>query len=576
MPHYGERMTRIRTRDGDDFSLATIFVPVPEPLALPDGAVMPIHETPTWEEQVEAFHRHPDSTFPEKVLLASLCVRQLETTVDPIAEIRTLVEVAHRFIPELATTESGSDDDTSAGASTNVSPRTSTQTVIEVALTSEPLIERGSEPGEASDVDGGDSPYADLGLPTPDPSLETALDVAVDMVRHLQRVHHLFRRTPVTLVTRERLPLLVPCVVRHVRGGEIQASADLVLLVAHTASPPITAPEVLGEDELDQIPDAIELGRRGRVFFSLVEFGREAQVAVHRNGEFRAGVLFAAVAAETFLDDLLAHLLWEEATTPEDAAALFDERPWLVQRVRSAYHSRLGGSWKTEGDGPVAKWFTNVAMARNRILHAGHEPSRAEGTAALTALKGLEDFVARRLCDPARLSRYPRTALSLVGEPQLRSRGQWTKRLGHLSADPTEPHWDSTFGRWLEFENRYRQEAPPVPEPDYSTAVLIYVINPEGQAFWAGHDRKASQAAPTAEPLDIRGELRQMVQGQVDSYLASDPSGPQSIAFIEFDCPEPTGPWCPDYRLVPEGGVMVDRSDLDDAPWSRLRRLDET
>ena len=61
----------------------------------------------------------------------------------------------------------------------------------------------------------------------------------------------------------------------------------------------------------------------------------------------------------------------------------------------------------------IQRWQTNIASPRNRVVHAGFQPTKPEALEALDALMTIERFIGDRLAD--RWTRYPRTAWLFLG-----------------------------------------------------------------------------------------------------------------------------------------------------------------
>jgi len=245
-------------------------------------------------------------------------------------------------------------------------------------------------------------------------SVSDAFDRGLSYIRDIQRAHHIVRREAVRLVTREILPAAIPVAVRRLyddQGNPAPLEAPLgvlmlnVSIVRETRGPDfnVAAAEALGA--------ALETQTADGLFTGYLEFRREAQVALEHDGAYRTAVLFNATACEILLDELLAHMMWEEGQRPEDAAGTFGG-PWLTSRVKQQYHPRLGGQWALDQPGPLLDWHHDVAGLRNRVVHSDYEPTLQETHTAFDAAKTLEtylgDLVARaRAASPGPPLRSP-------------------------------------------------------------------------------------------------------------------------------------------------------------------------
>jgi hypothetical protein len=122
-------------------------------------------------------------------------------------------------------------------------------------------------------------------------------------------------------------------------------------------------------------------------------------------------VIALATGAEVLLDSMLLHIAWEERLTPREAAALFDRSEGHSRRVATFFPQRLGGDWDPNGRGVVGTYFQRLVYLRHRVVHAGHEPTEDELSAAWDALFALEHFLGDRLSTSGVLNRYTRTAM---------------------------------------------------------------------------------------------------------------------------------------------------------------------
>lgn len=397
-------------------------------------------------------------------------------------------------------------------------------------------------------------------------SISDAFDRGLSYIRDVQRAHYLVRREAVRLVTREILPTAIPVAVRWLyddQGNPAPFEAPLGVLmlndsiVRETRGPDfdVAAAEALGA--------ALETQTADGVFTGYLEFRREAQVALDHDGAYRAAVLFNATACEILLDELLAHMMWEEGQQPEDAAGTFGG-PWLTSRVKQQYHARLGGQWDLARPGPVLDWHRDVAGLRNRVVHSGYEPTLHETHAAFDATKALETHLGDLVA--ARASRYPRTALALPGVAGLKRRNRFSKALDRLIDDPNEVSWRHTFARWRTAMHRLRPDSPTWTAPSTDRAFVLLVVRKDGTTQWVVHDREADMAA-RVHPEQVTG----MKDGQRDEtenvvrWITETPdrddigiayAGASVVPTAELD-------WLPEYRLVPLAGVLVTGHDLD-------------
>jgi hypothetical protein len=253
----------------------------------------------------------------------------------------------------------------------------------------------------------------------PDP-LTRCLTVLFDMVR----AYRLADDVLVSELTYERVGPIIPFRYRPL-GREGFLGGPQLMLLEH-ANVPVPAPAVWGAGEHDRYVQHLERLLAGDPLMLYVERRLEARLALHRDGQYAESAIQSAIAAEVLLRGVLSMLVWEESAEHDEdvdpAAEIL--RVDTTRRVKREYPPRLGGTWSLVGDGPVARWYRDTAGLRNRVVHAGHRPSKDQAVDALEALLALERFVCDRLADRSR--RYPRTALTVLGGAGLERRGAWS------------------------------------------------------------------------------------------------------------------------------------------------------
>lgn len=477
---------------------------------------------------MERESHHSQEVLDEPVLVASLRFWRAESVSHDVDEISLLFDTARRSLPDIP---EPNDD---------VPPRpTGARTVVEMAV---PVAEGDSED-----------------------ALSDAFDVGLACLRDFQRAYYLVGgRHPIALASREGMPPGVPLGIRQVTEDQDIWPDGLSLYVLNMNVHADARLPDLTDDQLEVMPLAVRGMQERRVFMTYLEFAREARVAFERDGNYRAAIVFTATAAEVLLDDLLSHLLWEEGLRPEDGAVIFDEAPFLANRVRTQYHPRLGGDWSSPKS-PIEEWKTSTALVRHRVVHGGYEPDIEAVQRAMHAAAGLEDFLVRRVSPKRSVARFPRTAFKLLGEPGLRRRNRWTRRVEQLTTDPNEPHWDSTFARWNETMSRCRREGMDLaPPPSAAQAVVVLVVRPDGRHYWCLHDRTARMAGPIPAPPEGVPQPYQSGVEHAFQRAREDPSlGALSLALMDCTLWAEPVEWRHEYRVVPEAGVMLNRDDLD-------------
>lgn len=394
--------------------------------------------------------------------------------------------------------------------------------------------------------------------------VHAAVDVAIDSVRSMQRTYAAVAGDPITLLTRERSPLFVPYSLHPLakppvlwgspdedqRSGLVQVSASY---------PKLFRPAVLDTDQLERMTHAAAQldNRQWRIFRDLR--GMAASV-LQREGDARMAGLLAGIAAEVLLDTVLLMLRWEAEWTPESSAQNWPAG--LTDRVKTSHGQFLGGNWNFAQPGAVGEWHRYVAGLRNRIAHAGHEPTRAEAEKSLAALAALVTFVCDRLAADTTRVKFPRTAWTLMGREGLERRDVHTRRLREIAEEPDEPNWNQTFSRWSEAHQRLRRDQEgPARQGGEIRASALWVSHPCGKETWCLHDDETHLAAE-AEPLAALP--RWAVDRLTDIRARHQHSGPVSVAFTDESRLElrRTGAWVEEYHHVPLRGVMVHGEDL--------------
>ena len=392
--------------------------------------------------------------------------------------------------------------------------------------------------------------------------MRNALAISIFAVASLQRATQAMRRSPLTILTHERLPFVIPAVVRNAGDIGKSESASVTLLavqpdVSHLQPEPFT-------DEDMRLLNKVRARMEGGAFSAHLDMHREAHVALDRHGDYRLAALLSGIAAESLLDELILHLMWEEASTPEDAAANWHDG--LVSRVRTELPRRVGGSWDMTQRGPIGDWSQDVAALRHRVAHAAYIPSAEEAQASFRALNGLVTHLCDRLAHPEVLRAYPRTAIVLAGENGLRRRGGYTRVVRDLEADPNEVLWNETFYRWREAWRRTRQDLLlGARVPDQQNASLLAIRHPDRRVCWVLHDRRQHLAVEVelADDEPHPGFLEQIHALADRTHLGTGYRLPLSfgIAYAGASIMQPGTTWVEEYHHVPMTEVMVDRSD---------------
>ena len=146
-------------------------------------------------------------------------------------------------------------------------------------------------------------------------------------------------------------------------------------------------------------------------------------------------------------DSVGSPLLCDPSTDGPAAAALLfgDETP--LSRAAKQLRPLLGGDWNS----PRSAWqqFRGGASAlRNRIVHAGYSPNRAEAQRGMDQVDAIQQFLIGRVAEKA--NAYPRMTYLFVGVDGLTKRNRYRGQIKKfLEQDaPREDWYIESFGEW--------------------------------------------------------------------------------------------------------------------------------
>jgi hypothetical protein len=244
------------------------------------------------------------------------------------------------------------------------------------------------------------------------PIAEAAFDVAVAVTRVIQEVYRqAYSNT--TLITKDTIPAVIPVYIdpsdRGSRGIGIHFH-DRSLRHLRADSRPQSDTALFFAAALSD--------RAKPPFGRFVRMRADAMSTLEAQGNYTAAAIMNAAAAEILLDEILLMLLWSEGKSIDEVATTFSERG-VVGRVKSEFHTRLGGRWETDRAGAIKNWFDQTVLLRNQAVHFGHSPSRDEVSASARAVMALATFVKGVIGTKTNIRRYPALASSIVPAPKL-------------------------------------------------------------------------------------------------------------------------------------------------------------
>jgi hypothetical protein len=291
------------------------------------------------------------------------------------------------------------------------------------------------------------TPLIDRGLQDP---ISDAFDLCVDAAAKLVRAFRIASKLPVAPLTRERLPSVIHFLTRNARGEQREWNQGVMMTRLVEAEMIL---EPANEEQLAHFNRHLLAVEAQHPLVPYTERRIDATFALERMGDTANAVILAELSGVIFLDVVLTQLLWDEGATAAATAEVLD-RPFKA-RFKNEYSPRLGGDWNlSNGDGSVGRWYRDVYLLRNRVLHGGHIPDRQAARDAHAAADGLVTFLLDRIAD--RRYNYPRTAL-LTFDTRDR-RGVLSARMKRLSAElEADRPLVAQFVDWQEAVDAVRQ-----------------------------------------------------------------------------------------------------------------------
>ena len=517
--------------DGPVERLIYFFLPLPEPLQLPDDYRIETHDIVSFTELRRAHQEGRQDNWNGEYLLASSRIWQTTVPVashlDPM--LRAARQVVHRAIPTL-NHKVGSESQTDSGA--DILPKT----VVEIAV-------------RVTSFD--------------DDDMGGAFEVAVECVQAIQRAHYLVTRRPLTLLTVENAPVLVLMAQREAHPADGPTGGwpdDVAIYMPNTNVQAITPESIWDQDDLEKFTAALAASELGS-FIPMAQLIEEAQHALHRRGDYRAAITLLYSATEVMFDTLLTLILWEENKTPEQAHAECFSEGGLQTRLRRHYAPKMRGNWHLDRKSVLSDWNRDLASVRHRIVHAGYLPSREEAYQANSSFDALHNFITQRVTIGEFIRQCPVTALSFMGIDGMKQHGRWTRRLERL-VDEDQVEWAPTFHRWNLRLDWLRTDAEPVEASD-EELVPVFVLQPDGNDTWWLHDtvnRRVIQTAPPAGADDHQDLLNKL---RADYESAAPPGARGSAVYMgQLGEQLADAQWLPEHEVLPLHGIMRDGSDM--------------
>lgn len=538
--------------------MATFFIPLPEFIRLPDDRPFPRYQSmgPSTIKWLESFGEIPSRSLVEhqdpkfrnfadvRIIAASTVFRRYATSLRAEAELPLMEAMFHEFTPDAKEHEKPSF--------TDEEEQTFYRSVAEVAVSLDFVAFDMSTSSERVVA-----PFRDSG-DISDEVMNRALDIALATIRSYQSAYYGAVRAPVTLIERELLPPVLLYALRSLQEIADRVPPVIQMLITGNLPKQVGLVQDLSGEDMEKFGKVLNSPSPLSRYLDLY---RQGLVALSR-GNTRECLVMIAVAAESLVNVVLAHLQWEECLTPETSAENWT--PSLDTRIKRNFPDRLGGNWSDSTAGPVQNWSRDIADIRHRVVHAGYKPTIEEAKKSVQALDALVKFFGDRVAHSGNLRRYPRTALRLVGAEGLERRQRYTKAVKDLVRDPAQVNWDETFSRWYETQTLCIQDRKSPRQADLLRAEYYIVFTSPNKYYWVASDwatRKAVRvtvhlAVGAIDPVARLRTIRE-TQSEQTKYPISARVHGETVELANL-----VGDWVENYHLMPLMEVMCDGSDF--------------
>jgi|GEM_PF-4977282 len=506
------------TPDGEESAVdgvaVHVWIPLPEPLPLPDGWEQRIGRYPDWPDvpNLAAIGAAPDSFIIE----GSLCVRQVRWQL-PIGHLQHTDAINAAVAKSLK----GAHEKPNFPAEPTIDAQL---TVVEAVV----FGWQGMDEGVVSD----------------------SLDIGLVWAQNLQRSVRAAIGGPMAIVARESLPLTVKyCARRMSDPPESWRSSLDVLLLRETV--PSLVPVKESEEFSQRFTSVRPALDKPGLAPPDADGGLAAATSLDRHGDYTAAVLRAASFAESSIDHMLASLLWESGEVPESAAMIFDG-PRFVKRLRTHFPALVGGSWDPSNE-TVAAWEQDCHLLRHRLIHRGHLASEAEARSAVAAARSMVEYAARLIAGAHK--KFPRVAIKMVGLAGLGAGRRRTEELRELQDE--EPDWDVFFDRWqraMWAQTSYAGDPPPLGRCD----VVAVATSTDFEGYWVAADPETCLAAHITGPTNVSPAT---ITAMRDRLAASGERYAEMLA-LGAKAGRPVGAWLSANRLLPQSVRMHPTIDL--------------
>ena len=382
-----------------------------------------------------------------------------------------------------------------------------------------------------------------------DEAVTEALDEAVKFVADVQRVHCALDQEPMPIMTRERLPLFVPYVVREgipgVHPTEWPGQSDLNFVMSRppTRGEYMTVPS-------DENPARWTLGQLGDVMVPVLqgpfrhvhESWRNAGLAF-RQGDYAVAAILAGVTCEQTIRALLLCLLWEEEMDPAEARRILYERNGNTRKPRDLLTQVIERlSVSPSSDDAARVLVSNVLGLRNEVLHRAHQPRRAEAEEALDQCAQFAEWTRQAVLD--HVDRYAVTAVMSISKTAVdddtaaRVDEALTSNLWPTRPSDNVAHYQIEIDRHLPGNEAKRvRKVERLPSAAWVMASLAY---PNGALRWVGVDEENRLAFLAKPPRRLTARARRHLQWVIDqAQVESETHGDKPVVAARWNDVKP-------------------------------------
>jgi len=383
---------------------------------------------------------------------------------------------------------------------------------------------------------------------------EHASQVFTKAINHINNFINAYfeaMHTPRRLVSEATLPPMIPFVNRTITELSTTDTSDgeigMYLVNLTPSGIPYLKQDLPSDNQLTTLPYTFE-----RVTMGLLDVyngtRREAELAIRDGNNVTSVILFES-SAEVLLRELLIFLHWEEGVEPIAASWVILEHDFNL--ILTSLQEKLGGNWSRSKAGAVKDWTVNLALLRDKVVHAGYYPDNEERDRAIVAFHELVKYVADRVVNRWKL--YPLANDHVVGIESAKKRLDDTKfnmlttLLNELHIPKSVP---KNYGNW-KYEVIRVTSGKKARSSSHEKCKLFHLAYPSGEGLWWLVDREKKLVRRAKEP-DMES-LEALIEEQVK--VAKIKGVPISTAIDNNDIkPRPlTGgnDWYEAYKVLP-------------------------